>query len=428
MQRETETMRPLTVVLDDDPTGTQSAAGVTVLLSWSAQEIAEVLRAESAVYLQTNSRAVPEEEAVRLTRRTRADVEGAERELGRPILVVLRGDSTLRGHVFAESDVFVHDAAAILFVPAFPDGGRTTIESVHRVVVRGVDTPAAETEFADDPVFGFRSSNLLDWVREKGGRGATPVPLEQLRATNGTAVAELLGSVAPGEVVVPDVADNDDIRLVHRGLLEALTAGLSVVLRTAAPLAALCAGHLSDGVLARPITAAHGPILLVCGSHTDAATRQLSRLTSVTGVAPVTISTEAAIADPDDAARAAVQELKRELERGNLAILASERIRAADHDSLQHGERVMAAIIAAARQAAPSAGVVVSKGGITSAEVARHLFGTQRARVAGQLTVGISVWTFDRADPGPRFQIVVPGNVGDDDALIDVLDALPTAA
>ncbi len=151
-------------------------------------------------------------------------------------------------------------------------------------------------------------------------------------------------------------------------------------------------------------------------------------MTSVTGVAPVTIPTREAIADPEVAGRAAARDLEGELDHGVLAIIASERVRAADHDSLQHGEQVMAGLIAAARTVAPSADVVVSKGGITSAEVARRLFGTQRARVAGQVAVGISVWRFDRTDSGPTLQVVVPGNVGEDDALVDVLDALSIQA
>ncbi len=49
-----------TVVLDDDPTGTQSATGVRVLLRWDADRLAAALDEVDAVYLQTNSRAVDE--------------------------------------------------------------------------------------------------------------------------------------------------------------------------------------------------------------------------------------------------------------------------------------------------------------------------------------------------------------------------------
>jgi hypothetical protein len=55
-----------TVVLDDDPTGTQSATGVRVLLRWDAERLAAALADADAVYLQTNSRAVDEAAAVAL--------------------------------------------------------------------------------------------------------------------------------------------------------------------------------------------------------------------------------------------------------------------------------------------------------------------------------------------------------------------------
>src|SRR3954471_23698010 len=111
-----------TIVLDDDPTGTQSATGVTVLLESNAALLAEALQGADSVYVQTNSRALSAEEAVALVSRIKTDGETAAQRLGDDVCFVLRGDSTLRGHVFAESAVFLDDDAVMLFVPAFPDG------------------------------------------------------------------------------------------------------------------------------------------------------------------------------------------------------------------------------------------------------------------------------------------------------------------
>ncbi len=97
------------VVLDDDPTGTQSATGVRVLLRWDTDRLTAALSQVDAVYLQTNSRAIDEAAAVALCRRIREEIDIAAARLGEPVQVVLRGDSTLRGHVFAETDVFVTD-------------------------------------------------------------------------------------------------------------------------------------------------------------------------------------------------------------------------------------------------------------------------------------------------------------------------------
>jgi len=414
----------LVVVLDDDPTGTQAASGVTVLFDASVDGIVEALRADGAVYVQTNSRAIDEAAAVALARVLRERILAAEAVLGEPILVVLRGDSTLRGHVFAESDVFADGAGRILLVPAFPGGGRTTIDAVHRVRIDGVDTPVGETEFARDPVFGYRSSNLVEWVAERGARAAVPVPLGALRSSDGAAVADAIAAAAPGEVVVPDVETDADVALIHRGLLAATAAGVPVVVRCAATLAARTADRLSDGLLERPIARpAPAGVLVVCGSHTGAAGAQLARLTAALGEPPVVVPTDAAFADPTAAGAVAAAAVAQRLAARGIAVLASERERRAEDDTLAHGDAVMRALMAAARELAPRVGTIVSKGGITSAEVGRVAFGADRARVRGQVAAGISVFDLPTAD-GPRVQVVVPGNVGGPDTLVDVVGAL----
>ncbi|MFC0680465.1 four-carbon acid sugar kinase family protein [Lysobacter korlensis] len=414
----------LTVVLDDDPTGTQSATDVTVLLSWDVGAILDVLRREGAVYLQTNSRALSEPAATELARSIRADLRAAESLLGERILVVLRGDSTLRGHVFAESDVFADAAGPILFVPAFPAGGRTTLDGVHRVRIDGVDRPVAETEFARDPVFGYRSSDLRDWVREVGRRSARPVPLRRLRDSAGAALTAELRTASPDEVVVPDAVTDDDLRLISRALLAAIDQGASVAIRCAATLAAICAGRLSDGYLPRPIGAdARRGVVVVCGSHTAAASEQLEFLLRSTGDEAIVIPTDAALESPERAGADAAARARARLEERNRVVLATERSRRETHNTLAHGERVMRALTTATTALLGSAGVLVSKGGITSAEVARLATGGTRAHVRGQLAPGISVWDLE-SPSWQGTQVVVPGNVGGRETLVDVLDAM----
>lgn len=417
-----------TVVLDDDPTGTQAASGVRVLLQWDADAIASALSDADAVYLQTNSRAIDEPDAIALSERIRAEVAEAAESIGEHPLIVLRGDSTLRGHVFAESDVFAGAEGRIVFVPAFPAGGRTTIGSVHRVRIGGEAVPAGETEFAQDPVFGFRSSNLVDWVREKGDRAAHPVPLAALRSSAGAAVADALAAAGPREVVVPDAETDDDIRLIHAGIRQAIDAGAHVVVRSAATLAAVAAGAMSDGLLSRPIaTPDAAGVLVVCGSHTGASTAQISRLLDELGAETVEIPTDDARRDPEAAGRAAAARAREALAAAGVAVLSSERVRRAEHDTLADGELVMRALMTATHELSREVGVIVSKGGITSAEVAATGFAVTQAYVRGQVAPGISVWDLE-VDGLPRVQVVVPGNVGESDALVDVMSALGARA
>ena len=117
-----------TIVLDDDPTGTQCATNVAVLFSWNTGEIVEALKFKQSVYLQTNSRSLSQKEAVELATSIKKEGIEAGQKLGEEIQFVLRGDSTLRGHVFTETAVFAEAATPILFLPAYPDVGRTTLD------------------------------------------------------------------------------------------------------------------------------------------------------------------------------------------------------------------------------------------------------------------------------------------------------------
>lgn len=407
-----------TIVLDDDPTGTQSATGVRVLLESSAELLAAELATVDAVYVQTNSRAIDEAAAIALVRQVRADGLAAGAALGEPVRFVLRGDSTLRGHVFAETEQFLdEDDAVMLFVPAFPDGGRTTEDGMHYVRVRGEKLPAHESEFAADPVFPFSTGRLVDYVAEKSDRVAVPIDLATVRAGGAAAV---IAAAPAGSVIVPDAVNNADVRLIAAAV-EAVDR--PVVTRSAAPLAAALAGVESHGLLATPLVPSTRQTLLVCGSHTAGATAQLEQVASEWG-RPVVIDTDAALADPASAAAVATAEVARRLEARPLAVVTSERARSDAHNTLAHGEKVMDALTQVVRATLPLVEVVVAKGGITSADVARIGIGATSATVLGQVLPGVSVWSMVAVDGREVLYVVVPGNVGEPDTLVRVLDAL----
>src|SRR5262245_39944865 len=87
------------VVLDDDPTGAQTLAGISVLLSWDdPKHIAHALEGRRSVHLVTNTRAFSPARA----RAVVADAARSARIGAGDAHLVLRGDSTLRGHLLEE--------------------------------------------------------------------------------------------------------------------------------------------------------------------------------------------------------------------------------------------------------------------------------------------------------------------------------------
>jgi uncharacterized protein YgbK (DUF1537 family) len=409
-----------TIVLDDDPTGTQCATHVTVLLEWDVDAIVKVLSEADSVYLQTNSRALDEKSAVALAQRVKIEGLAAGKALNERVDFVLRGDSTLRGHVFSETEVFLNTDTAIIFLPAYPDVGRTTKDGIHFVKIEGINKRADETEFARDPVFPFTTSTMADFVKEKSGRIGIHIGLDLVRGDLKGLISAFAQAPA-GSVIVPDALNDEDISKIAQAIEELRKGDNPLVVRSAAPLAALLAGVRSQDFLAAPLRRGTFNTLLVAGSHTEGATKQLAEIALRWGE-PQVINTEVAFLDPRRAANSVIESAKTELETKHLALITSERNRKSEHNTLAHGEMVMKSIIAAAQGLLSYVDVVVSKGGITSAEVARSGIGATSAWVLGQILPGISVWEMESREGRIITYVVVPGNVGNSDTLIKVLE------
>lgn len=415
-----------TIVLDDDPTGTQCASDVTVLLACDTDSIVRVLSEAESVYIQTNSRALNEFDAVSLANRIKTEGDEASKILNEPIEYVLRGDSTMRGHVFSETAIFLGPNSSILFLPAYPEVGRTTIDGVHYVKIEGVDTPAHETEFAHDPVFSFTSASMVDFVEEKSEREGFPISLDSVRL-GVKALADIFTTAPAGSVIVPDAQNDSDIEIIAEAIKLLRHTSAPLVVRSAAPLAALLAGVRSKSMLKGPLMGKEPfSLLLVAGSHTAGATNQLNDIQSRWG-APVLINTDRAMQDPNSAAEDAINKIKVQIADTSFGFVASERNRRPEDNTLQHGEMVMKAIIATVQGVRSLVDVVVAKGGITSAEVARSGIGAKEAWVLGQILPGISAWKLKGASGREYLYIVVPGNVGNRDTLVQALEIVGMA-
>ncbi len=153
------------VILDDDPTGTQTVANVEVILRPSLEAYrCFFASSERAVYVLTNTRSLPVQEAITLITTIHTDIESVAQEYGQRVAFLLRGDSKLRGHVFAEIDALATHNSVSLFIPAFPEGGRVTLQGVHYIQDGHDRVPVAQMEFARDAIFGYQSERLVDWV------------------------------------------------------------------------------------------------------------------------------------------------------------------------------------------------------------------------------------------------------------------------
>jgi len=94
------------VVLDDDPTGTQTVYDVPVLTRFDGEQIENALaQSPPVLFLLTNSRSMTAEQSKRLHTEITARLKSAAAKTDRQIEIISRSDSTLRGHYPLETDV-----------------------------------------------------------------------------------------------------------------------------------------------------------------------------------------------------------------------------------------------------------------------------------------------------------------------------------
>jgi len=436
----------IVVVLDDDPTGTQTVRDVPVLTSWGEDDIEWALdQGGPGFFVLTNTRSLSDDLAAGRNREVATACLAVAERRGVRLAFASRGDSTMRGHFPLETDVLRAVAAehgervdAVLLSPAYLDAGRITLDGIHWL--RGPDglLAAGASEFARDATFGYTSSRLSDWVEEKSG-GRIPaetvrsIPLDALRASTG-ALSDALLAARDGAVIAIDAVDDDDLRSAVLSVLDAEEAGRSVVYRVGPSFVRARLGQgrwpaLDDRELGAlrdgGATSRHG--LIVVGSHVGLTTRQLDGLRASRPIVEVELSVDEVI---DGDAEAHIAEVAARaaagLDEATTVVSTSRRLRTgADADaSLDVSRRVSVALTAAVRRIVDRTrpAYVVAKGGITSSDIATDALGIARARVAGSMLPGIvSVWQATSGRAAGLPYVVFAGNVGDDGSLAQVV-------
>ncbi|MCP1411925.1 four-carbon acid sugar kinase family protein [Paenarthrobacter sp. A20] len=455
------------VVLDDDPTGTQSVADLAVLTRWEVEDFTWAFthirenQTKPAVYVLTNTRSLdPAEAAARNEEIVRNALAAAASDGTGPRLrlgFVSRSDSTLRGHYPLEPDVIAATVAAetgeatdgVVIVPAFPDAGRVTIGGVHYMRGTGEDagslTPVAETEFAKDASFGFANSEMAKYVEEKS-HGRFPasdvivLDLNIIRAgasaqdptISAKAIADALESATNSTPIVADIVTENDFRALALGLEEAERRGKKLLYRVGPPFVRGRIGQeIRTALTSEEAFAGNTPStaggLIVVGSHVGVTTRQLNDLTAAHGSArTIEIDVEKLLeAEADAYIETVVSDVVDALRQGDVIVHTSRLLIKTDDAaaSLKIARTVSAAVVTVVNRTLKTfpPRFVIAKGGITSSDVAAHGLEIRHAIVRGPMLPGIvSLWEpVDGPAKGIPY-IVFAGNVGDDQSLTQV--------
>ncbi len=429
------------IVLDDDPTGSQTVHGCLLLMRWDIATLKEAL-ADSAplFFVLTNTRGMSAERASTVTREVCRNLKQALAGADIHPLFVSRSDSTLRGHYPVETDVMTEELGpfdAHFLVPAFFEGGRVTRNSIHYLRTDGKEILVHETEFARDSVFGFRHSYLPDYVEEKtGGRIPAAAVKRFLLADLRAGVHQQLLGLNGNACVVVDAETQDDLNRFAADLLTAVGSGKRFLFRSAASMLTALAGLPPQPVPAAQmakVVRGGKPGAVIVGSHVPKTTRQLYELLKLPGVAPVEVEVQRL---PQEHATLLAEILAR-VEAlhvaGKTPVIFTSRSerRFPDQEArLAFGEQVSGFLMDVVRSLPKTLGYLVSKGGITSNYVLSSGLALRTARLLGQILPGVSVV---RCPPEhARFAdmpvLIFPGNVGDDQALATVCQRLASSA
>jgi len=449
LQEEVRNNRKKIVVLDDDPTGVQTVHDISVYTGWDLDSIREgFAEANSLFYILTNSRGLTAAQTTQVHQDIAHRVAQVSRETGKDFLLMSRSDSTLRGHYPLEPQILRKIAEqetgitidGEVMCPFFKEGGRFTIGDVHYVKYGDRLVPAGETEFAKDKTFGYRASDLKEYIEEKTGgqfkaSGVTSISLEDLRALNIEKITKQLMEVSGFHKVVVNAIDYVDVKIFCIALYRAMAQGKHFMFRTAAALVKEIGGISSQPLLTRAqmVTeeTTHGGVIVV-GSHTEKTTRQLEALKTLPGLTAMEFDSDLVLDDTkfiEETARV-TKWIEETVASGKTAVVYTKRRlltvpNDTKEDALVRSVKISDAVASLVGNLTVKPSFVIAKGGITSSDVGTKALRVRRATVMGQIRPGIPVWKTGAESKFPNTPYVIfPGNVGEDVTLREAAEIL----
>ena len=430
--------RPKIIVLDDDPTGSQTVHSCLLLLRWDVETLKQGLLDDAPImFVLSNTRAMTPERAAATTKEICHNLKDAIALTDlQNFSVVSRSDSTLRGHYPIETDVInteLDGFDAHFLTPAFFEGGRITIDSTHYLLVDGVNIPVAETEFAKDSVFGYSHSYLPDYVAEKtqnqiAASDVVRFTLKDIR--EGRIDAKLL-ELIDNRCVVVDGETQTDFDLFAQAVLKATSKGKKFLFRSAASLLTSLAQLGQQPTPAEEMSSYKStdkPGVVLIGSHVQKTTQQLNELLKEDGVVGIEVDVVQLRDRPESKNKIlnkTLDNVREVFESDKTPVVYTSRKELSFTDiqqRLNFGKEVSALLMDVVKDLPKSISFLISKGGITSNDVLSVGLDLTSARLLGQILPGCSVIQTKPDHPQfPNLPVVLfPGNVGNENGLVAV--------
>lgn len=448
---ELEDFQRKIIVLDDDPTGVQTVHDVSVYTDWTEESLTEGMQESNEMFfVLTNSRSYSEEETIRAHQQIAKRAFRVAKKCGRKMLLISRGDSTLRGHYPLEMEVLRDSLEEMgqridgqILCPFFREGRRYTLNSVHYVQEGEWLVPAAQTEFAKDKIFGYVHSHLGSYMEEKsGGRYSKDeciyITLPLLRSQAYEEITNLLMQAEDFQPVMVDAIAECDVEVFAVCLLRAMKAGKEYLIRSAATMPKVLGNVSSRPLLSREELLAESDIegyggIVLIGSHVKKTTQQLEELKRAKVPAEfLEFHVDTCLCKGGLQAETArvIEKAEAVMKQGRTAVVYTSRTLFAPEgmsteEMLKLSVRISAAVTGVIAGLHEKPRFLIAKGGITSSDVGTKALRVRKALVLGQVQPGIPVW---QTGEECKFQglpyIIFPGNVGSVDTLKKIVEQL----
>jgi uncharacterized protein YgbK (DUF1537 family) len=217
------------------------------------------------------------------------------------LLVFKKLDSTLRGNVGAELFAILEERRrsgsadrriVALMAPAFPAGGRTTVDA--QQLVHGI--PLHESEIWRYQ--GSLGSTHIPSVLAMAGLRSAPLGLELVRSGNASLRQGMKALATSADVLVCDVETDEDLRAIADS---SVVLGRETVWAGSAGLAyhlPLASGLFGRSSAVEVPALASGPTLIVIGSMSSVSREQVALLEDASHISTVHLSPRVLLAGP----------------------------------------------------------------------------------------------------------------------------------
>ncbi|MDC3148321.1 hypothetical protein OA847_00165 [bacterium] len=437
------------VVIDDDPTGSQTVHDCLLLLKWDCSTLVKGFESKSNLFfILANTRSLSENDAKLKIEEICKNLKTVITSLAyeEEIIFISRGDSTLRGHNFLEPSALnscLGPFDATFHIPAFIEGKRLTINGSHFVD----KTPISQTIFAKDKIFGYKTSNVKNLLFQQSKsqinfediQNLLLSDIEMLNDEENNIVFKTLKNLKNNKHVVVDIENYSQLKKFSL-VIKKLIKQKKFLFRTAASFISSISEKKSvsqskknffSNLRIRNKEKSFLPGLIIVGSYVKLSTMQLNNLLEIRNCNSIELDVFEffKISSADNNKKQMnlfknkfLKEIRFSFEQGKTPVLfTSRKFMSLDSSELLNFYNLLACFIAElVADLKYEIGYLISKGGITTNLILSDGLNADYVYLEGQIFKGISVVTYDLKNDEKLPIVTHPGNIGTEDSLVNI--------